>query len=30
MSGIELLALVVAIALLGYLFTAFLKPEWFA
>jgi K+-transporting ATPase KdpF subunit len=30
MSGIEIVALIVAIALLGYLLVAFLKPEWFA
>ena len=30
MSGIEFVGLVVAIALMGYLLVAFLKPEWFA
>jgi K+-transporting ATPase KdpF subunit len=30
MSGIELVALVVAAGLLAYLLVAFLKPEWFA
>ena len=30
MSGVELVALVAAVALLVYLFTALLKPEWFS
>jgi len=30
MSGIELVALVVAAGLFAYLLVAFLKPEWFA
>jgi K+-transporting ATPase KdpF subunit len=30
MSGIEFVGLVVAIGLMAYLMTAFLKPEWFA
>ena len=30
MSGIELVGLVVAAALMAYLLVAFLKPEWFA
>jgi len=30
MSGIELVALLVAVGLLAYLLVALLKPEWFA
>jgi K+-transporting ATPase KdpF subunit len=30
MSGIEMVGLVIAIALMAYLMVAFLKPEWFA
>ena len=30
MSGIELVGLVVATGLMGYLMVAFLKPEWFS
>ena len=30
MSGAEIIALVVAVGLLGYLSVALLKPEWFS
>jgi K+-transporting ATPase KdpF subunit len=30
MTGMELTALVIAVALLAYLVSALLKPEWFA
>jgi K+-transporting ATPase KdpF subunit len=30
MSGIELVGLLVALGLLGYLTVALLKPEWFS
>jgi K+-transporting ATPase KdpF subunit len=30
MSGIELVALLIAVGLLAYLLVALLKPEWFA
>ena len=30
MSGIELVALLVAVGLLAYLLVALLEPEWFA
>jgi K+-transporting ATPase KdpF subunit len=30
MSGIEIIGLIVALALMAYLLVAFLKPEWFA
>ena len=30
MSGIEVVALLVAVGLLAYLLVALLKPEWFA
>jgi K+-transporting ATPase KdpF subunit len=30
MSGPEIIALIAAVALLGYLLVALLKPEWFA
>jgi len=30
MTGVELTALVVAVALLAYLVAALLKPEWFS
>lgn len=30
MSGAEIVALLVAVGLLGYLTVALLKPEWFA
>ena len=30
MSGPEVIALVAAVGLLGYLLVALLKPEWFA
>jgi K+-transporting ATPase KdpF subunit len=30
MTGVELTALVIAVALLAYLVAALLKPEWFS
>jgi K+-transporting ATPase KdpF subunit len=30
MSGVDLLGMIVAVGLLGYLVVALLKPEWFA
>lgn len=30
MSGVDLVGLIVAVGLLGYLIVALLKPEWFA
>ena len=30
MSGIDLVGMIVAVGLLGYLIVALLKPEWFA
>jgi K+-transporting ATPase KdpF subunit len=30
MTGIDLVGMIVAVGLLGYLIVALLKPEWFA
>lgn len=30
MNGVDLVGLIVAVGLLGYLIVALLKPEWFA
>jgi K+-transporting ATPase KdpF subunit len=30
MSGVDLVGMIVAVGLLGYLIVALLKPEWFA